>query len=493
MENVSTDIFIIGGGINGAGIAVDAAGRGLTVTLVEQNDLASGTSSMSSKLIHGGLRYLANYDFSLVRKALQEREILLRKAPHLINPLEFILPQASGNRPAWLVRLGLFIYDHLADHPLLPNSKKIDLHNEPAGHALLSELTTGFSYYDCFDDDARLVVCNALAAQQHGATILTRTACRSAVYENQRWIIQTEDVSTHELTTHYAKILINAAGPWILGVQENIIQAQNPLTVELIKGTHITVPKLYDGDFAYILQTSDERVVFAIPYQQEFTLIGTTDVPFQQDLNNITSSEQEEEYLCTTINNYFKKKISRSDIVWSYAGVRCLQEDNAQKPSELTRDYKFELNPDLPLLTVVSGKITTYRCLAEEAVNSLKKFFPQMPGAWTSTSLLPGADFAGGDFEKFFKKVQLDLPWLPKDIAYRYAKSYGTRLYLIVQDAKSLSDLGEFYTAGFYQKELDYLIEHEWASSVDDILWRRTKLGLFFSAEATAKLAQTLQ
>ncbi len=493
MENVSTDIFIIGGGINGAGIAVDAAGRGLAVTLVEQDDLASGTSSMSSKLIHGGLRYLETYDFSLVRKALQEREILLHKAPHLISPLEFILPQASHSRPAWLIRLGLFIYDHLAAHPLLPNSKKISLTHHAEGAALLTELTTGFSYYDCFDDDARLVVCNAVAAQEHGAKILTRTQCVNAVYENQHWKIQTKNLLTQELTTHYAKVLVNAAGPWIAPVQQHVIQAQNSFTVELIKGTHIVVPKLYVGEFAYILQNPDQRIVFAIPYEQEFTLIGTTDVPFHEDLNAIKGSIEEEDYLCTTINNYFKKKISRADIIWSYTGVRCLQEDIAPKASELTRDYKFELNAALPLLTVISGKITTYRCLAEEAVNSLKKFFPQLPDPWTRNSFLPGGDFANGDFVKFVEKVRSDLPWLPEKIAYRYAKSYGTRLYLLLQNAQGLNDLGEDYGAGFYQKELDYLVEHEWAKSVADILWRRTKLGLFFTESETAKLTNALK
>ena len=489
ISNLSSDVFIIGGGINGAGIAADAAGRGLSVTLVEKADLASGTSSASSKLIHGGLRYLATYDFSLVRKALQEREILLHKAPHLITPLEFILPHASHLRPAWLIRIGLFIYDHLAAHPQLPNSHKISLHGDARGAPLLPEITTGFSYYDCFDDDARLVVSNALDAQARGATILTRTACVSAVYDNQQWRIKTRDLTTQAITTHTAKVLINAAGPWILDVQEKTIKADNPFTVELVKGTHITVPKLYEGDFAYILQNPDERVVFAIPYEQEFTLIGTTDVPYHEDLDNIHSSIEEEDYLCDTINHYFKKSISRNDIVWSYAGVRCLQEDKAQKASELSRDYRFELNEKFPLLTVISGKITTYRCLAEEAVDTLKKFFPKMGDAWTRNSFLPGGDIDGGDMTQFLLKVRSDFPWLPEEIAQRFAKSYGSRLYLILQNTSSISDLGTAYAAGLYQKEIDYLIEHEWAKSAADILWRRTKLGLFFSVSDTEKLA----
>ena len=487
MAEILTDLFIIGGGINGAGIAADAAGRGLSVTLVEQNDLASGTSSMSSKLIHGGLRYLATYDFALVRKALQEREILLRKAPHIITPLEFVLPHAKHLRPAWLIRIGLFIYDHLAAHPLLPDSHKINLTNDARGEALLPELVNGFSYYDCFDDDARLVVLNALDAQSRGATIMTRTACTSAEYINQRWEIQTRNLVTNEVAIHYAKVLINAAGPWIALLQEKVIQAKNAFTVELIKGTHIVVPKLYEGDFAYILQNPDERVVFAIPYENDFTLIGTTDVPYTADVNNITSSAAEENYLCDTVNSYFKKSITPKDIIWSYAGVRCLQEDNAQKASEITRDYKFELNESVPMLTVISGKITTYRCLAEEAVDTLKKFFPELPPAWTAHTPLPGADFENGDFEKFFQQVKNNFPWLTTPLARRYAKNYGTRIQLLLQNTHGMSDLGKCYGADLYQKEIDYLVQHEWAQQADDILWRRTKLGLFLTpAEATA-------
>jgi glycerol-3-phosphate dehydrogenase len=492
MTDVLTDIFIIGGGINGAGIACDAAGRNLSVTLVEQSDLASGTSSTSSKLIHGGLRYLTTYDFSLVRKALQEREILLRKAPHIITPLEFVLPHAKHLRPAWLIRVGLFIYDHLAAHPLLPNSKKINLTEDARGKALLPDITNGFSYYDCFDDDARLVVLNALAAQSHGATILTRTTCVSANYKNQRWEIQTKNLATNEIATHYAKVLVNAAGPWILQTQEKVIQANNPFAIELVKGTHIVVPKLYDGDFAYILQNPDERVVFAIPYEQDFTLIGTTDVPYTADLSNITSSADEENYLCETINRYFKKSITPKDIVWSYAGVRCLQEDAAQKASEITRDYKFELNAEIPLLTVISGKITTYRCLAEEAVDTLKKYFPTLAPAWTATGALPGGDFLNGDFEKFYEKVCGDFTWLPAKLARRYARSYGTRIYLLLQNTQSMVDLGKDYGAQLFQKEIDYLIQHEWAKTADDILWRRTKLGLFFTADETQQLVNTI-
>jgi glycerol-3-phosphate dehydrogenase len=492
MDNASSDIFIIGGGINGVGIAVDAAGRGLRVTLCEKNDLASATSSASSKLIHGGLRYLATYDFSLVRKALQEREILLQKAPHLIWPLEFVLPHAKHLRPKWLIRLGLFIYDHLASHPLLPNSKKINLNNNPRGEALLPELTTGFSYYDCYDDDARLVATNAIAAREKNANILTQTTCIDAIYQNDQWKIELKNNITHEHSIHYATVLINAAGPWVKSVQKNIIHAAAPVSVELIKGTHIIVPKLYAGNFAYILQNPDERVVFAIPFENDFTLIGTTDVPYNDELDHISSTPAEENYLCNTINSYFKKSISPEDILWSYAGVRCLQEDNSDNASEITRDYKFIANNQTALVTVISGKVTTYRRLAEEVVNSVKHFFPHIKSAWTAHSVLPGGDFPNSNFDEFLASLCEKYPWLPKDLAQRYARSYGTRVDLILQQAACLADLGENFAAGLYQKEVEYLIQHEWARSSEDILWRRTKLGLFFKPADIERLERSL-
>jgi glycerol-3-phosphate dehydrogenase len=493
MENASSDIFIIGGGINGVGIAVDAAGRGLSVTLCEKNDLASATSSASSKLIHGGLRYLATYDFSLVRKALQEREILLCKAPHLIWPLEFILPRAKHLRPGWLIRLGLFIYDHLASHPLLPNSKKINLSRDTRGAALQPDLKLGFSYYDCYDDDARLVVTNAIAAIENNATILTHTTCISATYLNDQWKIELKNNFTHEISIQYAKVLINAAGPWVQSVQQNIIQNSEPFSVELIKGTHIIVPKLYDGDFAYILQNPDERVVFAIPYQNKFTLIGTTDVPYKEELNRVSSTPEEETYLCDTINQYFKKAISPDDIVWSYAGVRCLQDDKKENASEITRDYKFIASQQMPLVTIISGKVTTYRRLAEEVVDSLQQYFPQkIKSAWTAQSVLPGGDIPHGDFDAFYTSLCTQYSWLPKDIAHRYARAYGTRVDFILQHATCLADLGESFAAGLYQKEVEYLIQQEWARTSEDILWRRTKLGLFFTAADIEKLERSL-
>jgi glycerol-3-phosphate dehydrogenase len=493
MENASSDIFIIGGGINGVGIAADAAGRGLSVTLCEKGDLAGGTSSASSKLIHGGLRYLANYDFSLVRKALREREILLRKAPHIIWPLEFVLPRAKHLRPAWLIRLGLFLYDHLAAHQLLPDSKKINLRKDERGKDLLPELTTGFSYYDCWNDDARLVVLNALAAREQGANILTRTSCIAADFKNGRWEIQIRDSRLPSPSTHYAKVLINAAGPWVQEVQEKIIHVKNPFTVELIKGTHIIVPKLYAGDYAYILQNSDERIVFAIPFEKNFTLIGTTDVHYQESLEQVKSSLDEENYLCTIINSYFNKNITPKDIVWSYAGVRCLQEDKHHKASKISRDYKFELLANKNLLTVISGKITTYRCLAEEAVDTLNQFFPHMGAAWTQLAPLPGGDIPNADFATFFAEVKNKLSWLPEPLAYRYARSYGTRIYSILQGVDNIYGLGELIGADLYEKELAYLVKTEWAMTSEDVLWRRSKLGLVFTAAEIEKLQAAIK
>jgi glycerol-3-phosphate dehydrogenase len=481
MEHTHSDLFIIGGGINGAGIAADAAGRGLSVTLCEKNDLASATSSWSSKLVHGGLRYLGTYDFSLVHKALQEREILLRKAPHIIWPLEFVLPHSKHIRPAWMIRLGLFIYDHLASHPLLPNSKKIDLTTDPRGAALQASYKTGFSYYDCYDDDARLVVLNALDAKEHGAVILPQHECLSANFANDLWLVQLKNQLDGTISNHTAKVLINAAGPWVSHLQKKLVNEKNPLSVALIKGSHLVVPKLYDGDFAYILQNPDERVVFTIPFYDEFTLIGTTDVPYQGDLDNVKISEAEANYLCETVNTFFKSSITPFNAVWSYSGVRCLQNDNAKKASEITRDYSFKLDNTTALLTIISGKITTYRVLAEAAVNALKVFFPNLKPAWTRDHYLPGGDLPDGDFKKFVAAVSAQYPWLPASILRRYARSYGTRLHVMLENTHSLTELGKDFGAGLYAREINYLQQQEWATTAEDILWRRTKLGLFLT------------
>ncbi len=482
MESVSLhkDIFIIGGGINGTGIAADAAGRGLSVTLCEKDDLASGTSSCSTKLIHGGLRYLEHYEFNLVRKALREREILMQKAPHLIQPLEFVLPHESHLRPAWLIRLGLFLYDHLAKRKLIPVSKSLDLKKDPRGLALKNHFVTGFSYYDCFTDDARLVIENALFAKEKKAEISTRTEFLSAKREKSAWKIHLRNARTGGEFFCYAKALINTAGPWVQNINQHITDNKNLFTTELVKGSHIVIPKLYTGNFAYILQNTDKRIVFAIPYQDDFTLIGTTDVLIETMQQSVIS-EEEKHYLCDTINQYFKKSISPQDIVWSYSGVRCLQDQRLEDPAAVTRDYKFLLqteNNSLPLLTVIGGKITTFRSLAEEALNKLREFFPQMGAALTAEISLPGGNFINHDFAAFVKKLKQDFTFLPAELAERYAKNYGTRAYLFLTGTQTLNDLGEDVGAGLYRKEIDYLIQHEWAETAEDILWRRTKLGL---------------
>lgn len=490
----SKDLFIIGGGINGAAIAADAAGRGLSVTLCEKSDIASATSSASTKLIHGGLRYLEFYEFNLVKKALHEREILLRKAPHLIMPLEFILPHEKHLRSVWLMWIGLFLYDHLSGKTVLPHSKYLNLKKTLFGKPLLDLFSKGFSYYDCFTDDARLTLLNALAAKEKGATILTRHEFISAHPENNQWHIQYKNLVTTEIIHCTAKIIINASGHWVNEIQQKI-NSKKYIPHQLVKGSHIIVPKLYEGDFAYLLQNRDKRIVFTIPYQTDFTLIGTTDVSFTENINQSIEIDNEEiQYLCKTINQYFKKTISSNDIVWTYSGLRCLQAKDKRKLSQITRDYKIQVDTENqpPLITIIGGKITTHRSLAEETMDRVKPFFSDIKPAWTAFSPLPGGDFPDQDFEKFFLKLKNDFPWLPEKICYRYARNYGTRAYYFLENAKNIKDLGGDFTNGLYEKELLYLIENEWAKTVDDILWRRTKLGLVMDIDAKNKIAEFL-
>ncbi len=487
------DVFVIGGGINGTAIAADAAGRGLSVTLCEKNDLASGTSSASTKLIHGGLRYLEFYEFNLVRKALQEREILMRRAPNIITPLEFVLPHEPHLRPAWMIRMGLFLYDHLSKRNFLDKSKTINFETDIRGVALNSQFKTGFSYYDCFTDDARLVLLNALSAKEHGANILTRTKFISATQENNYWKIQVKN--SNEETILYAKILINVAGPWVKETQNNIENNNLDFKIKLDKGSHIVIPKLYAGEFAYFLQHKDNRIIFTIPYLKDFTLIGTTDISYSQNLDKVKIEDEEKIYLCNIINHYFKKNIQLNDIIWSYSGVRCLQDNQNIAPSKTTRDYKIVLQTESspPLLTVIGGKLTTHRTLAETAVNKLKPFFPKMSSTWTSKKALPGCDFPNSNFEKFCQVFYSHFPWLNQNLAHRYAINYGTRAFDLLKDVKTLSDLGEEFAAGLFQKEVEFLMEHEWAQTCDDILWRRTKLGIFFNDHDKEKLINFLK
>ncbi|HSW93688.1 MAG TPA: glycerol-3-phosphate dehydrogenase [Gammaproteobacteria bacterium] len=490
----NTDVFIIGGGINGAAMAYDAAGRGLSVVLCEKNDLASATSSASTKLIHGGLRYLEFYEWGLVRKALHEREILMKKAPYLVTPLQFILPCGKQSRPAWLMRMGLFLYDHLTRKNTLPRSQAVRLAENAFGEPLQKQFVRGFSYYDCMTDDARLTLVTALAANEKGAAILTRHEFISAQPESNRWKIIVKNTLTGETRHFSSKALINVSGPFLQDVQQKI-NPEKSIACKRVKGSHIIVPTLFSGDFAYILQHTDERIIFAIPYQNHFTLIGTTDIAFDDNPDNgVNITIEEKNYLCNIINHYFKKSITLADIVSSYSGVRCLQDEPSKKLSRIGRGYHIQLGTENqpPLLTLIGGKLTTHRIVAEEAIDLLKPFFSGMKPAFTAFSPLPGGDFSGETVEQFLVAFKKQFSWLPEETCRRYVQNYGTRANLILKNAKNIADLGEDFTNGFYEKELMYLVQHEWAKSLDDILWRRTKLGLVMNEDAKNKIRHKL-
>ena len=463
METLETDLLVIGGGINGVGIATDAVGRGLSVVLCEKDDLANHTSSASSKLIHGGLRYLEQFELRLVREALKEREILIKKAPYLIRPMPFVLPHDSHLRPVWMMRIGLFLYDNLVKRNTLEASKKLDLRSTLKGKPLKDTFTTGFQYTDCQTDDARLVIVNALDAKARGARILTRTRCCSAVRKEGRWEARLQEQPSQREIMVSAKAIVNAAGPWVSRVLQKIIP-QSTSNTRLVQGSHFTVPKLYEGHHAYILQNLDQRIVFVIPYEKDFTLIGTTDVPYDKELDTITISDQEIDYLLASVNYYFKTDLTKEAITWSYSGVRSLYDDHAEKPSKITRSYHLDLKDyqgSAPLLSVFGGKLTTYRSLAESALEKLKPYFPQMGGAWTAHSLLPGGDLEGGDLDRFLHQLKSQYPWLPENIRDRYAKNYGTIAHKILYKATRLEDLGRHFGAGCYARDVEYLIHHE--------------------------------
>lgn len=489
--DATVDMLVIGGGINGAGIARDAAGRGLSVALCEQNDLAAATSSASSKLIHGGLRYLEHYEFRLVREALAEREVLLGIAPHIIFPMRFVLPHDRSLRPAWMIRAGLFLYDHIGTRRKLPGSHGVDLRADPVGGPLRPELRKGFVYSDCWVDDARLVVLNALDAAAHGAIILTRNRCVTARRHDGGWRAVLRDMRTGAQRTVDSRILVNAAGPWVDRVLDETIGVKSERRMRLIKGSHIVVPRIYDGDHAYILQNADRRVIFVIPYEREFSLIGTTDESFSGDLADVRIDGEETTYLCEAVNRSFTARITPDDVVWSYAGVRPLYDDAAESASTVTRDYVLDLDVaggESPLLTVFGGKLTTYRKLAEHALDKLKPHTPAMGKPWTGAAPLPGGDIPGADFERFLDGIRRQYPWLPDDLAYRYARGYGTRIEALLDGAGSLADLGRDFGAGLYEREVAYLVDIEWAETVEDILWRRTKRGLHLPHETAASL-----
>ncbi|WP_431820405.1 glycerol-3-phosphate dehydrogenase [Burkholderia sp. F1] len=474
------DLLVVGGGINGAGIARDAAGRGLSVMLCEQDDLASHTSSASTKLIHGGLRYLEYNEFGLVRKALQERETLLRAAPHIMWPLRFVMPHMPNLRPAWLIRIGLFLYDHLAKRELLPGSRGIDMRRHAAGAPLIDSIKRGFVYSDGWVDDARLVVLNALDAKERGAEILTRTKLVSAERAGDEWEARLQ-LADGSISVVRARAIANAAGPWVGDVLHGALGRGAQHSVRLVKGSHIITRRLFDHDHAYIFQNPDKRIIFAIPYERDFTLIGTTDVEYTNDPAKVAIDGNETQYLCESINRYFKRKISPADVHWTYSGVRPLLEDeNAANASAVTRDYRLEMDDGAgaPLLSVFGGKITTFRKLAEEAGDLLCRALGRDAAPWTAGAPLPGGDIANAKFDAFAAQFAARHPWLPAELARRYARAYGTRAERVVGNAKSLAELGAAIAPGIHEAELRYLRDVEWATRAQDVLWRRSKLGL---------------
>ncbi len=481
------DLAIIGGGINGTGIARDAAGRGFSVVLIEQNDLASGTSSASSKLIHGGLRYLEHYEFRLVHEALREREVLLRAAPHLIRPMRFVLPVNEARRSPTLLWLGLKIYDWIGWRRILPPSRQIDLVTDAAGVPLKSRFHHAFEYSDCFADDARLVVLNAVDAAERGAAIRTRTRCVRAE-RGDVWRLVLNARGQREVIT--ARILVNTTGAWSEVFAQTALRVEPQHRLRLDKGSHIVVPRLFDHDRAYILQAADGRVVFAIPFERDYTLIGTTDQAFAGDPSIVLPTGEEIDYLCGVVNEYFRTEIGAADVVWAFAGVRSLYDDGARKAQDIGRDYVLMLDErfgEAPLLTVYGGKITTYRRLAEEALARLAHFFPRST-PWTAHGALPGGDFVYDGLDTLLERTQRIWRFLPTDHARRLVRAYGTRVDRVLGQAKGLDDLGMRFGADLTAAEVRYLMTAEWAQTADDVLWRRSKLGLRFSPPQTALL-----
>jgi glycerol-3-phosphate dehydrogenase len=484
------DLAVIGGGINGAGIARDAAGRGLSVLLCEQDDLGAHTSSASTKLIHGGLRYLEFYEFGMVRKALEERELLLQAAPHLIRPLRFVMPHQQGMRPHWMIRAGLFLYDHLARRELLPDSCGINLADHVAGPPLRPEFRRGFEYSDAWTDDARLVVLCARDAAERGATILTRTRCVGARRKNKLWQLELATAQGQE--SHTARALVNAAGPWVGTLLSEAIGRPSRHQLRLVKGSHIVVPALFDHPYAYIFQNPDGRIIFAIPYQERFTLIGTTEVAYEGDPAQASADGNEIDYLCHHASNYFRRPILPAEVAWNFSGVRPLLEDESSDNRQLTRDYLLELDVgEPPLLTVFGGKLTTFRRLAEQAMDQLA---PGLGGgkAWTATARLPGGDMDAAGFDTWRAAQQARYPWLPADLLRRYCHAYGSRIAELLDGAGSLAGLGEEIAPSLYAREVDYLVRKEWARTPEDVLWRRSKLGLPLSPDARQLVTERL-
>ncbi len=483
------DLLIIGGGINGAGIARDASGRGLSVCLVEQDDLAGHTSAASTKLIHGGLRYLEYYEFRLVREALAERERLLAIAPHIVWPMRFVLPLGAGMRPAWMIRAGLFLYDHIGGKRSLPGSRAVRLDAHGLGAGLKQQGGRAFAYSDCWVEDSRLVVLNAMDAAERGASIRTRTRLVSARREAGAWHA-TLTTQSGEQTVQACKV-VNAAGPWVGQVLSGALGQNAAARTRLVKGSHIVVKRLYEGEHAYLLQNPDKRVIFVIPYEGAFSLIGTTDLPWNKDAGRVEISQEETAYLCEAASRWTARLVTPADVVWSYSGVRPLHDDGAQNASAVTRDYVLELdapNGAPPALSIYGGKITTYRRLAEAA---LAKLGIQGP-SWTGTAPLPGGDLPGADFPRFLADFQAAYPFLPPALAHRLARAYGTRVTALLGQAKGLAALGTDFGGGLTQAELAYLRQHEFAQTPQDVLWRRSKLGLHVPPGTEDRVAEAM-
>jgi glycerol-3-phosphate dehydrogenase len=511
------DVFIIGGGINGCGIARDAAGRGLSVRLVEMNDLASATSSASTKLFHGGLRYLEYFEFRLVREALLERETLLRAMPHISWPMRFVLPYHKdmrfeaetpasrllrivmpwmrGRRPGWMIRLGLFLYDNLGGRQILPGTRTINLHGTPEGAPLQERFQTAFEYSDCWIEDSRLVVLNARDAVARGAEVLVRTKLVAAQREGDLWRITTQDSDSNEQRTHFARMLINAAGPWVGDVIHGKLRLNSRENVRLVRGSHIVTRKLYDHDKGYFFQGTDGRIIFAIPYEQDFTLLGTTDAEHDDPSHMPVCSPEERDYLCTFASEYFKTPVTTDDVVWTYSGVRPLYDDGASSATAATRDYtlKVDRSSGAPVLNIFGGKITTYRRLAESALEKVGTEIPLSKGKWTAGVPLPGGDFAHDGVERLVSALQQEYSFLTPFWARRLVRAYGTEAREILGEAKSASDLGQDFGATLTEAEVLWQMSREFARNADDVLWRRTKLGLRLDAKQTSALIDWME
>ncbi|MCW8974710.1 MAG: glycerol-3-phosphate dehydrogenase [Sedimenticola sp.] len=487
------DLLVIGGGINGAGVARDAAGRGLQVYLCEKDDLAQHTSSASTKLIHGGLRYLEFYDFNLVRHALHEREVLLRSAPHIIYPMRFILPHHKALRPKWMIRIGLFLYDHLGGRKILPASHSVDLRKHVAGGMLKPVYTSGFEYSDCWVHDARLVVLTAKDAETRGAIIATHTRCLSLTRFSDHWSATLQNERDGTTVKMIAKAVVNAAGPWVEEVLGLAVRVDQTHGVRFVKGSHIVVPRLFDHGYPYIFQHTDGRVLFAIPFEENYTLLGTTDIELDELPTEVAITQDEILYICNAVSEYFRQPINPESVVWSFSGVRPLYDDAASNASKVTRDYNLHLDKQqAPILSIYGGKITTFRKLAEEVLELLSECMEIEGSAWTAESHLPGGDFANNDFKLFFEQSKRRYPWMNKELLKSYAGHYGTQIDTLLEGSESEADLGIHFGGQLYEKEVRYLIRYEYAELAEDILWRRTKRGLRLSVEEIERFSSWL-